>query len=618
VTVNSHLALVPTGRDPIARSALSALRAVTAVEDALLVLVAAPDAGPALRACLPELVESAARRGASRLVVAASGLAAAAADTGRPAQRIADETGLTIVAPDAMVSIHRSGALWIRDRTDDGQPGSWWACPPEGEAGDLGPCWPPAAARLVGAEIPGGVEDPDHTVSGAAAAIEPPPCGLPGWTVEAVAEGLRLRPMSVRGGDTGAPLGIDADRPLLLVGEPGRTLPDAVWEQIPPLAARLTVDAAARPGLVVLAAESEQTAAVARVMCRLHGLEWVGFHSPAVATRASAVAGGAGSSQPANTPATPATPSTTALAGIASAAHVPEVPNHAGVVQPAIRVGAAEPAETPGSRSAPTTARLRVPNPAHRPAAGAGCTDADRNTLREALGSEYVRLASRADQVATRLPGLRTATRQDLRPELVAVLLYHMEAAFLGDRASLAAAARGGSAETARLAYLSCLTAGLRRLPSHRGCVFLGAAHAAGVLDAYRPGAVLAEPAAVCASPSADAALGAPVEFAVWSSTGRRTNLFAAQDEEPEVVFPPGTCFRVLEVVPGASLGAGPDRVLLREADPGREAGAEDLDRSALQRLRQPVEKRAALVPDELRLIARPHRFHLAPGLEES
>ena len=105
--LGAHFVIAPAGADdaPLA-SALAGLRPDP---DALLVLAAAADAAPVLRASLARLAGLARERGASVLVLAASGLAPAAPGAAgrRPAER-----GL----PRRRTARRRTRAGWSRSR----------------------------------------------------------------------------------------------------------------------------------------------------------------------------------------------------------------------------------------------------------------------------------------------------------------------------------------------------------------------------------------------------------------------------------------------------------------------------------------------------------------------
>ncbi|WP_407916361.1 hypothetical protein [Kitasatospora sp. NE20-6] len=235
-----------------------------------------------------------------------------------------------------------------------------------------------------------------------------------------------------------------------------------------------------------------------------------------------------------------------------------------------------------------------------------------REAVRVLLGNHYQRCASRADHLATRLPGLRSTAKDDIKPDLVAVQLYHSDDDIPAPRAELTAAAR--NPEPGPLTpFLDCLGSGLRRLPSHHGAVLFGAEADESLLSCYEPGRELFEPAAVTGLTLHTVGLGVPVEFAVWSTTGRRTSLLGASGEEPQVVFPPGTRFVVVDVLPGVS-GSRPDRVLLREAAGSAGTDSADRDRSARERLVSWLGKRDRTPEAERRPVERPERFLLTPG----
>ncbi|MFD8750130.1 hypothetical protein ACFV0O_03985 [Kitasatospora sp. NPDC059577] len=237
---------------------------------------------------------------------------------------------------------------------------------------------------------------------------------------------------------------------------------------------------------------------------------------------------------------------------------------------------------------------------------------ADRDAFRAMLGEHYHRCAGRVEPAVTRLPGLRSTGQDDFKADLVAVLLHHEDSGLPADRAALLAEARGGTAGPLR-PYLACLRSGLRRLPSHHGAVLLGAELAPEALEAFPVGLALVEPGPIAGLASPAVQLGTPVEFVVWSTTGRRTAAFGDDGEVPQVAFPPGTGFVVVDVVPGEG-AARPARVLLREAaGPGAGPDAER-DDSARKRLHAWLERRDKVAPADRRTVARPERFRLTPG----
>lgn len=175
----------------------------------------------------------------------------------------------------------------------------------------------------------------------------------------------------------------------------------------------------------------------------------------------------------------------------------------------------------------------------------------------------------------TRMPALRGAQVDAARTDLVAVHIHltggHGE---LGQQGSPAS-------------YTACLASGLCRLPSYRGVAVRGGLPDGG-LERFVPGTLLRDPRPVSALPIGVAAdLSATAGgFVIWSFTGRRVRPLlgagpgAASDE---VVFPPGTGFRVLDV---RDEGPAPIVLLSEVRGAGSESGVlDDADRVTLTRL---------------------------------
>ncbi|MFJ8281289.1 hypothetical protein ACIRA2_28890 [Streptomyces griseoviridis] len=217
-------------------------------------------------------------------------------------------------------------------------------------------------------------------------------------------------------------------------------------------------------------------------------------------------------------------------------------------------------------------------------------TQAERQAFRVLAEAAWDRHGTAVSRTLTRLPALRGQEQEAARADLIALhlYLYAPEGPF-----SPEALARGlYEGEERLLPYAACVTSGLRRMPSYRGVAFRGADGPDGGL--LRPGVLLRDPAPVCVLP-----LGAGVprpggaQYAVWSVTGRRVRQLAdrpgAGKDRDEVVLPPGTLLRVLDV----RQEGGAPLTLLREVPlngpgiPARHGGAElDADdRTALARL---------------------------------
>lgn len=418
---------------------------------------------------------------------------------------------------------------------------------------------------------------------------------LADWELEAIPAGLWLRP--AEGPPTGGPRLRPPDQrhPLLIVGGEDHPVPEMVWEEFMRVLTDLRHSPQAPLGMLVAFPPDPADEAVARFIARMHHLEWLGREAPPVPARptlTSTVPAPAGVPDPA-----PARLVTTQADGPVTAS------GPAGALPE--RTVSTGPADTdayiPAGRPAPAIRSVPVP---HRPA-----TTEDRAALRALVGARFQRYAGRVDQVVARLPGLRATLDEDVRTDLVAVLLHHLDEGMPLSRAELVASARRGDTGSPA-AFLHCLGSGLRHLPSHRGPVLLAAHAEAHDLTAYVPGQVLTEPAAISGVPALDADLAAPVELAVWSSTGRRTVLFGGPGDEQEVTFPPGTCFSVIGVMERTRA-----RILLRETT-GEDDPAGVRDRQAGERLLAWMEKRDALPPDRMRPLDRPERFHVGPGSE--
>ncbi|MDH6143808.1 hypothetical protein P3T35_005843 [Kitasatospora sp. GP30] len=452
---------------------------------------------------------------------------------------------------------------------------------------------------------------------------------FPGWQLEAVPAGLWLRPDTVPVRPLGAARLREPDpaQPVLIVGHPEYMVPQEVWDHLGELLGALPPLGAAAPGLLVDGPMDTESEAVARFSARLYKLRWLERTAgvshvtpppvvppqpapPAIPPAPERAPEPAPELDPAPTlnlaPITAPTPAPTPVPS-------PPPPAPAPAPEPA-RTPA--PAPTPDSARTPVPAPTPVPKPTPTPDPAPDPTPTtDREAVQRLLGPAYHRWASRAEQLATRLPSLRTTTTATAQPpattDLVAVLLHHLDGPTPGTRTALAAAAHSADPADPLLPVLRCLGAGLRRLPSHHGAVLVATPVApAGPVDlaAYTPGAVLTEPAPITGLTSPDTALlpDAELEFAIWSSTARRTSACGEPGDEPVVVFAPGTSFTVLAVDPPEA--PRPARVLLQEAGTAK---------PATDRLRAWLQKRDAIPPADRRPLPDPehHRPTQAIGI---
>ncbi|MFB7341382.1 hypothetical protein ACFCZ6_15090 [Streptomyces hydrogenans] len=698
----------------------------------LLVLAAAPDAAPLLRRTLPDLVRLARERGATRLLLAASGLATPGPDGARPVRAVATAADFTVIAPDGVASVEPDGTLRLAE------PGSWWLAEPGEEPYELGPDWPPEAAEAAEPEAAEDAEEPLPPPAPPVPVVAVSRGGAHGFgpaTSEEQEEGARTVPGGTWLGalpEAVEPLiGVTPDTYLLGVGSPDRPalrtaellarVPEAAadarhlllaapWADPSDLVAmavaladELDRTVRAAIGLPVRTADDHATTfldgrgaptwqplllelAASPAHHRVVPSAWLRPSGPAAQAPALyACADPEGwavelvpaglwlrpvDRQPDAAPRTrcpdPARPTLIvgdgehplppellhALPGVLAA--LPDL----GATQPygllfhgaasdeaRARSWAAEldlhwlgstslsppqqeqeqeqeqaPAPAPASAQAPeaeSAPAAPAPVPSALPAAPGGLSGPDdRAALRELLGEKYHILAGKAELLASRLPSLRSLAQDGLKADLVAIALYQADAPDLGSRAGLAEAARAAG-PVPFTPLLRCLDSGLRRLPGHYGAVMLAAPAEEVPLDRYAQGSVLVEPAAVAAVPACDADLEGAVEFGIWSTTGRRTSVFLGTDDEPEVVFPPGTAFSVLALHLSED-DTAPIRVLLREISPAETDRTDDRfrrrDEQARTRLTEWFERRDMLEPHDRRPLPDASRFHVAPG----
>ncbi|WP_434587666.1 hypothetical protein [Streptomyces sp. A5-4] len=235
-------------------------------------------------------------------------------------------------------------------------------------------------------------------------------------------------------------------------------------------------------------------------------------------------------------------------------------------------VRAPAPAPAPAPRPAPAPAPARAPAPRAAPlpfVQGHVSGAAERAAFRELAAAVWERHATAVSRVLTWMPALRGHELEAARIDLIAAHAYLTTEEGPLHHRELIRDIRTG--EGRLLPYAGCLASALRRLPSYRGVALRGG-------DAVGPepevGTLLQDPAPVSAlvRPTALPA-GASVRYAIWSATGRKVRQLLGQsagspDAYDEIVFVPGTAFRVLGV---RTAPAGSSVVLLREL-PGNAA----------------------------------------------
>jgi hypothetical protein len=172
--------------------------------------------------------------------------------------------------------------------------------------------------------------------------------------------------------------------------------------------------------------------------------------------------------------------------------------------------------------------------------------------------------------VLTQRPGLRSVTVGEGDDSVVTDFTAVLD--FLSDdRRAVAATLRSkGTTGDPRMA---CVLSGLRRLPSFTGAVFTSAPLPDAAATGYTAGTLLAEPAFVDASSSHLVAMEGDIEYVIWSETGKRVAALVAEAARDEIMFAPGTGYRVLGVDMDRP-GTTAMRVFLREYAISRRSGA--------------------------------------------
>ncbi|RKR86731.1 hypothetical protein BDK92_0996 [Micromonospora pisi] len=241
----------------------------------------------------------------------------------------------------------------------------------------------------------------------------------------------------------------------------------------------------------------------------------------------------------------------TLSAQAAAVAGVPALPAVPPLPEPAAPAGADQSAAaatgTPGPVRAPQP--VLPPGPAPRWLAESDIERAvaDRAGLRNALSGRYDAHARVVARTLAQSPGLRAAAGAftELTAGLVAIRAYCD-----GERELVNQVLRGGgpAPEVDRASVVArCAVYGLRRLPSVLGPVFRAGPADPRLVDGYRAGDVLIEPAFVDVDLAAEPVDGAHVQFAIWSVSAHRLD---SLDGAPRssAIFPPGSRFQVLAV----------------------------------------------------------------------
>ncbi len=169
----------------------------------------------------------------------------------------------------------------------------------------------------------------------------------------------------------------------------------------------------------------------------------------------------------------------------------------------------------------------------------------ERQQFRLSLGWRFDAASRYVTRLLSQRPGLRAAAAGDdgVATDLAAV---HMFAA--SDHTDLVESLRVGSVRSVDRAFLSCVVSGLRWLPTLTGLVVRGGPEDPAAAQVYVPGSEVVEMGLLMAVADPVAEVPGGVEVLIWSGTARRLDGLVEGGEGAQVVFLPGTVFRVLEV----------------------------------------------------------------------
>ncbi|WP_433190363.1 hypothetical protein [Actinoallomurus sp. CA-150999] len=357
---------------------------------------------------------------------------------------------------------------------------------------------------------------------------------------------------------------------------PGPPIPPAAPEvAAPPDSSRFPASPEPPPTTAPIPLESPEPPAVPKSLVA---------QGPPVTPRAPAVPG---------PPVPPAAPEAAAPPASSRFPAPPEQP--ATTPAPESRVTPPSPPVEHRAGSAPVTGGGR-PGPAVKPLRRS--TEAEQADFRSLVQPVWERHSAAVNRAMTRMPALRGGQVDAARIDLVAVHVHLSGGLGVLDGQEQGSPGEAGLPDS----YLACLASGLSRLPSYRGAAARGGLPAAGDLERFVPGSVLRGPGPVSVLPIGGDAAGlsaATGGYVIWSSTGRRarpllgTGSDAASDE---IVFPPGTAFRVLGVRSAA--GQAPivllSEILRRGSETEDRPGVlGDADQAALEKLDEALRRTA-------------------------
>jgi hypothetical protein len=169
----------------------------------------------------------------------------------------------------------------------------------------------------------------------------------------------------------------------------------------------------------------------------------------------------------------------------------------------------------------------------------------DARALRSVIGEEcYDELAGWVEAAKSRDESLCDV----LTSELVAVRHYTSE----GYHVNEALRAQDALGLHKYAPFIAAAKAGLNKLPEYAGTVYRGTWLKEELLTTYRVGEVVVEPAFTSTSASPHSSYSGNAQFFINSRHGRDVSQVAWSSNEREVIFPPGTKFKVAHVKRGA------------------------------------------------------------------
>ncbi|MGS2589449.1 hypothetical protein [Streptomyces hebeiensis] len=231
-------------------------------------------------------------------------------------------------------------------------------------------------------------------------------------------------------------------------------------------------------------------------------------------------------------------------------------------------------------------------DPGHR------SSEVERTAFRALAEGMWDRHGAAVARSLARMPALRGKEQEAARADLIALRMYlHISEGPLSHGAVTRALR---DYEPDMLPYGACVASALNRLPSYRGAVLRGTgsdptADGSGVPALPRRGTLLRDAALLSTTPldPTRTSMMPGGSYVIWSATGRRVRQLSDHSRGPEeVVFAPGTLFRVLDV-----RRDGPSvQIFLRELTGPAAAATPDpeTDRAVLARLDDVVRGRSA------------------------